>query len=273
MGFAGSIKVLGVAQSLKIRDPQGSNEGAGIRSILHDHDLYAAKVYVNLDDANSSMSEVVDAIVMNMGLYKGTGQPTFYTTLTLISKMLLTRDTLGRRLYRTVSDLAAELGVANIVAVEVLDTEPDLVGIIVNLTDYTAGADRGGDVSMFDDFDIDYNQYKYLIETRLSGALTKIRSAIVVKKVPAASTVRVPVEPTFDGTTGDIVVPTVTGVSYRRTDTDAVVSGSTVTVPVGESLGIYAAPTTGNYFASSANSEWVYTHRGPLTGRDAGQTN
>jgi hypothetical protein len=72
--------------------------------------------------------------------------------------------------------------VANIVAVEAMESESDLIGVIVNLQDYTVGADKGGDISMFDDFDIDYNQYKYLMETRISGALTRVKSAIVVRK-------------------------------------------------------------------------------------------
>lgn len=164
----------------KIRDPAGANEGAGIRSILHDHDLYAVKVEVNLEDVGSNPSEMVDSILLNMGAYKGSGQPALYTTLPVVTRLLLAKDSLGRRLYRTTADLAAELGVSSVVNVEVLEDEEDLLGIIVNLSDYTVGADRGGEVSMFDDFDIDYNQYKYLIETRLSGALTKIRSAIVI---------------------------------------------------------------------------------------------
>jgi hypothetical protein len=72
------------------------------------------------------------------------------------------------------------MGVGAIVTVEVMEDEADLVGIVVNLRDYTIGADKGGDVNFFDDFDIDYNQYKYLLETRVSGALTKIRSALVI---------------------------------------------------------------------------------------------
>jgi hypothetical protein len=83
-------------------------------------------------------------------------------------------------MWRTPSELASELGVANIVTVEVMETVTDLYGIIVNLKDYTIGADKGGEVNFFDDFDIDYNQYKYLLETRVSGALTKIRSAMVI---------------------------------------------------------------------------------------------
>jgi hypothetical protein len=169
----------------KIRDPAGAVDGAGIRSVLNDHDLYAAKV--NIEDANTLLSSdpsaVVDAILLEMSQYKGSGQPTFYTTLPVLTKLLLARDTMGRRLYRTASDLASELTVSNVVPVEVMETNANLLGIIVNLQDYTIGADRGGDISMFDDFDIDYNQYKYLIETRVSGGLTKLRSALVVKSV------------------------------------------------------------------------------------------
>jgi HK97 family phage prohead protease len=257
----------------KIKDPQAATEGAGIRSILHDHDLYAAKVDIPWSEDTATNSQIVDSIVSELALYKGSGTPTFYTTLGTVTRLLLTRDTLGRRLYRTVSELAAELGVDRIVNVDILDREPNCIGILVNLVDFACGTDRGGDVAMFDDFDIDYNQYKYLIETRLSGALTKIRSAIVFRKVDSALTLVTPVAPTFDPATGDIVVPAVTGVSYRRADTDAVVTNSTITLAVGESLSIYAVPTAGNYFANSDNTEWGFTRRGPLTGRDAGQSN
>jgi hypothetical protein len=252
----------------KIRDPAGANDGAGIRSIVNDHDLYAPKIDLVVPDDASGNNTIIDAIVSNMSLYKGTGQPTFYTTQAFLTKLLLTRDGMNRRMYRTASDLASELGVSNIVAVEVMEDEVDLVGVIVNLSDYTCGADQGGDVTMFDDFDIDYNQYKYLIEGRMSGALTKIRSALVLRKVASGATLKEPVEPTFDPATGEITVPTTVGVSYRDEDGN-VVSGSTVTVPAGEQQTITAVPTAGNYFATSADSSWTFTHRGAPTGRDA----
>jgi hypothetical protein len=171
-----------VASADKIKDPAGAAEGSGIRSILHDDDLYSAKVEVAAD---ADPNDVVDAFITNMGLYKGSGNPTLYTTRPFLTTMLLARDTTGRRMYRGVQELAAELGVSAIVIVEVMETETDLLGIVVNLKDYTIGADKGGEVNFFDDFDIDYNQYKYLYETRVSGALTKIRSAVVVTKAPA----------------------------------------------------------------------------------------
>jgi hypothetical protein len=162
----------------KIKDPIGAVDGAGIRSILHDHELYAAPVV--LPATADTPPEKVDAIVSSMGLYKGSGTPNFYTTLPTLTSLLVHRDTQGHRLWRTPQELAAEMGVGGIVTVEVMEDEDKLVGIVVNLRDYTIGADKGGDVNFFDDFDIDYNQYKYLLETRVSGALTKIRSALVI---------------------------------------------------------------------------------------------
>jgi hypothetical protein len=243
----------------KIKDPSGVVDGIGIRSILNEHELYKVDVNVNLADASSSPTEVVDAIITNMRYYKGSGSPTLYTTLPNLSYMLLARDTLGRRLYRTASDLAAELGVAAIVPVEVMDSRPDVFGIIVNMTDYTIGTDKGGEVNFFDFFDIDYNQYKYLLETRCVGALTKIRSALVVWQGAAAGdTPVVPTEPTFDGT--NITIVDTPNVVYTRTDTGAVVNaaGSPIAVPDGETLEIAAAPAAGHYFSEDADTQWTF---------------
>ena len=243
-----------------ILDPVGAPQGAGIRSIMNDDDLYAATVNVNLADANSSPSELVDEVIRSMRLYKGSGSPTFYTTLPVITTMLLVRDTLGRRIYNTVADIASEMGVSAIVACQALEDEPDLLGIVVNLTDYTIGTDAGGEVNFFDFFDIDYNQYKYLLETRVSGALTKIRSALVLKSVAGSATLVTPTEPAFDGTT--ITVPTVAGATYKRADTNATV---TTAVPVvlasGQTLKIYAVPAdASHYFENNVDDEWTFTN-------------
>ena len=163
----------------KIKDPAGAAEGAGIRSVLNDHALYVHQATVNLEDAGSNPSEFIDAVVSNMQFYKGTGTPDLYTTLPRLTSLLLAKDTLGRRLYPTLGELTSAMGIGSINTVQVMEDVDGLVGILVNLNDYTIGTDRGGDVSMFDFFDIDFNQYKYLIETRVSGALTRIRSAIV----------------------------------------------------------------------------------------------
>jgi hypothetical protein len=186
--------------------------------------------------------------------------PTFYTTLPNMTQMLLARDDMGRRYYRTASELASELGVAAVVPVEAMEEIQDLVGIVVNLVDYTLGADRGGELSMFDNFDIDYNQYKYLIETRASGALTKIRSAIVVRQAAQGATLVTPAEPAFDPATSHITITDTPGVTYRRSDTNAAVTaaGSPYTVPEGVELTIYAVNNSGYYFHTNADDEWTF---------------
>ena len=241
----------------KIKDPAGAQDGLGIRSILHDADLYAATINVNVDDAGSSPNELVDAIIGAQKFYKGSGNPVFYTTLGQLTDMLLSRDTLGRRLYRTTAELANELGVSSIVTVEPMEDEDDLIGIIVNLTDYTVGTDRGGEIARFDDFDIDYNQYKYLIETRLSGALTKIRSALVIKKVAAEDVSVSPTPLAFNPDTGVITYAAQTGVVYKRADTDAVVSAN-ITLSPGDELNIYAEPASGYFFPNNVDDNWDY---------------
>src|SRR3954452_15240005 len=243
----------------KIRDPAGAADGAGIRSIVHDDDLYAATITVDLD-GDLRRTDLVDQILESMRFYKGSGLPTFYTTLPTMTQMLLARDSQGRRFYRTATDLASELGVAGVVTVEVMEDEPDLVGVVVNLQDYTVGADRGGEVSFFDDFDIDYNQYKYLIEARSSGALTKIRSALVIRQAAAGAARATPAEPTFDPDNSTFTVVDTTGVTYRRGDTNAAVTaaGSPYTVDEGVDLTIYAVPNAGYFFDNNVEDEWTF---------------
>ena len=158
-----------------------------LRPIWTDDDLYSHKLRLK----NGPISEdMADAFLRARVHYKGSGAPTLFTTTEVVVEFMLLRDKMGRKLYDSVTSLASGLGVSEIVEVEVMDnaartddegTKLSLIGIIVNLKDYTVGADRGGQITMFDDFDIDYNQYKYLLETRISGALTKIKSAVVVE--------------------------------------------------------------------------------------------
>lgn len=165
---------------------------ANIRPILKDDDFYAHHVAL----ANAiATKDKIDEIVKARVFYKGSGNPTYFTTTGELTDMLLLKDTLGRRLYNTKQELAAALMVNDIVEVEpmtgVTRVRTDakvmtLMGILVNLKDYNAGADKGGAVSMFEDFDIDYNQMKYLIETRMSGALVLPKSALVFEILPVA---------------------------------------------------------------------------------------
>ena len=244
----------------KIKDPAGAAEGSGIRSILNDHELYVTRVNVNLADANSDYNEAVESVLLARRFYKGSGSPSFFTTEENLTRMLLSKDGFGRRRYNTEQELAAAMRVREIVAVEVMENETDLFGIMVNLSDYTLGADKGGQVAFFDDFDIDYNQYKYLIETRLSGALTKVKSALVVMRTEAASVEIVPTEPTFDEGTGVVTIPTQTGVTYVNADTDATLTaGAQPALAAGETLNVEAQTDATRHFATNAEDQWSFT--------------
>ena len=229
-----------------------------IRPIAGEHELYATTVYVPIADDAPDWEEVVDALVLQRRHYRGSGNPTFFTTEEALARMLLIKDSLGRRIYPTAQDLAAAIRVSSIVAVEVMEQEDDLVGIMVNLQDYTVGADRGGDLTMFDDFDIDFNQYKYLLETRVSGALTKLKSALVVRRAAAGTTLGEPTKPSFDGS--KVTIPNDADTVYTRTDTGATLAGgSTVTLAAGESVTVAADPASGSFFATDSN-EWTFSN-------------
>ena len=158
-----------------------------IRPIATDVDLFNVKVDVTVAaDAKPGVraKTFIDEVIRNRKFYKGSGNPKMFTTADMLTEMLLLEDGIGHKLYKSVTELATALRVSEIVEVEVMEGQKidskDLVAIIVNLQDYNLGADKGGAVSLFDDFDIDYNQYKYLIETRCSGALIKPFAAMTV---------------------------------------------------------------------------------------------
>lgn len=166
-----------------------------IRPVYKDDDLFTVRVPAIASDATPE--DMIDAAIRNRRLYKGSGTPNFYTTSEVLADMLLIKDSLGRRIYDTEASLAAVLRVNRIIEVDVMDgvsrvteeTTPrtlNLMGIMLNPQDYNFGSDRGGELTMFDDFDLDYNQQKYLLEGRCSGALVKPYSAMVFEKVAAA---------------------------------------------------------------------------------------
>ena len=171
---------------------------ANIRPIWKDEDLYTIKQAVSVAaaaTADQTAKAFIRAAIKSRKLYKGSGNPVLYTTEDVLTDCLLMEDTTGRVIYETVEKLATALRVSKIVTVPIMDglTRVDsdtktrtLMGIIVNLADYNIGADKGGAVNMFDDFDIDYNAQKYLIETRCSGALVTPYGAIALEKVVTA---------------------------------------------------------------------------------------
>lgn len=183
-----------------------------IRSIWHDADLYSIKVDVDIDAARQELqgsstaqrfgdNYIYAEAIINSSLYarehyKGSGKPDFFCTPHLLNVMLLARDYNGRRIYSDIRDLEKALNVGTIYTAEQFEgktrTTTDnktkkLLGIFVNLNDYQVGSTKGGEITRFNQFDIDFNKEKYLIETRLSGALTRVYSAIVLEEpiVPA----------------------------------------------------------------------------------------
>lgn len=164
------------------------NEG-NIRPIYKDDDLYTIKKKVSVAkgaDDDAKARAFIKQVIRARKDYKGSGNPDLYTTEDMLTSMLLLTDTTGRDLYNDVAQLAKKLRVNEIITVPVMEGVKgvgggDLMGIVCNLIDYNVGADKGGAVNMFEDFDIDYNQEKFLIETRCSGALTKPYSAIALE--------------------------------------------------------------------------------------------
>lgn len=185
-----------IARAILVGDGRSSSDDdkineMNIRPISRDEDLYCVKAPVAVAAA-ATEDEIAKAfirtVIKSRKEYKGSGSPTLFTTEDVITNCLLLEDKNGRVIYDTVDKLATALRVKEIVPVEVMENaktmvnkvEKPLMAIMVNLVDYYVGADKGGAINMFDDFDIDYNQQKYLMETRCSGALVKPFSAIAV---------------------------------------------------------------------------------------------
>ena len=195
-----------IARAILVGDGRlGSDEDkihdSHVRPIWTDEDFYTIKADIELETSATEddiAKAVIRAAIKARKDYMGSGNPVFYTTEDMLTSMLLLTDNDGRDLYTDEAQLARKLRVSRIVTVPVMEglkrqgtgslstKQLTLQGLIVNLADYNVGADRGGAVNMFDDFDIDYNQQKYLIETRCSGALVKPYSAIAVETYPKA---------------------------------------------------------------------------------------
>lgn len=167
-----------------------------IRPVYQDDDVYTIHYKVDLTDdmtTDDRSNALVEAALRARKDYKGSGNPTFYACNEVINDMLLAKDKIGRRLYATLTELADALRVKEIVEVPVMEgvtrkvvesgTENtyELQALMLNMGDYTIGANKGGEVNLFDDFDLDYNKLQYLIETRISGALNKPYSAIALE--------------------------------------------------------------------------------------------
>jgi len=250
----------------KIKDPAGVIDGTGVRSILNEHEVFTTTVTINLGDASSSYNEVVEEVLRARKHYRGTGRPDFFTTNAMVVEMLLLKDTTGRRLYPNMADLTAALMVNEIVEVEVMEDAAysRIIGIFVNVSDYDLGTDRGGEITTFEDFNIDYNKYTYLIETRLSGALTRYKCALVVK-MPGADAATgdddilvVPNSPTFVKSTGVLTIVATTGVVYKNDVTGATLStGAQTAIAAGETIKVRAEAAAG-YYLRTNTYKWAF---------------
>jgi hypothetical protein len=232
-----------------------------IRPIAKDHELFTTQVNVNIGDAQSSVQEIIDAVIRSRRFYKGSGLPTMYTTETYIAEFMLLKDTLGRAIYTSLDQVASVLRVSRIVPVEVMEEEEDIIAIIVNPIDYIMGATAGGQVSLFDDFDIDYNQYKYLIETRLCGALIKLKSALCLRKTASGDVLVIPNPPSFNAVAGTVTIIDTTGVTYKDGAGTTIDAGdSPIAVPPGETYTVNATPNSGYFFATSEGDSWTFVN-------------
>lgn len=157
---------------------------ANIRPIANEEALYKTDVVIT-ETGDELYKAFIRQVILSRINYKGSGSPDLFCSETMLCNLMLMTDTTGRDLYTDEAALARKLRVNKIITVPLLENS-NIYGIVVNLNDYNVGADQGGSVSMFDDFDIDYNQQKYLIETRCSGALIRPYSAIVLRKTAAS---------------------------------------------------------------------------------------
>lgn len=232
-----------------------------IRPIATDHELFQTTVFVELG-AGTDAEKIVDELLLNRRFYKGSGNPTLFTTEEYISRILNVKDNTGRRIYDSLSHLASVLRVSSIVPVEAMEEETDLVAIMVNMVDYSIGTDRGGQVSMFDDFDIDYNNYKYLIETRCSGALTKPKSALVLRRSADNAVFVAPEAPDWDPAAKSVTVKTTTGLVYKNQSNGAILTtGSPVVLAPDQTLTVIAVPaSSGYYVASNEVDDFTFTY-------------
>ena len=258
------------------RDPSSADKinEQNIRPIASEHELFVTTLTVNLKDTPATgvtnADELIDAILANRWQYKGTGTPTLFTSETIIASFLTAKDTLGRRIYASLAEVATVLRVAAIVPVEAMEVgslgaygNTTIIGIIVNPVDYTVGATAGGEVNMFDFFDIDYNQQKYLIETRCCGALTRLKSALVIKNaVTSTDTVVTTVNaPTFVKATGVVTIVASTGIIYiNDEDGSTMATGAQTAISAYSTITVSAKAASGYLLPSDgASRTWTFT--------------
>jgi len=248
----------------KIQDPgPNSNSGNGIRAIINDHELYTSRYEVPIDTTakGQAWNVLLDTITEKQEFYLGSGNKTAFLPFRTATRLLTIRDDWGKRIYRNLDEVAGDMDVNRIVRVPTELFPADVLAVVLDLADYNFGTDRGGEVTLFDDFDINFNQYHYLIETYLSGALTLPYSAQVYIAVDADELQATPVAPGFNAQTSTVTIPTTTGVDYTNAETGAVIPAGPVVVAAGDTLLVEAVPQDGFYFGTGTDDRydsWSY---------------
>lgn len=243
----------------KIQDPgANANSGNGIRAVVNDHELYTTRYEVPLDVnvKGQAWNGLLDAVTEAGEFYLGSGNKTAFMPFKYATRLLTIRDDWGKRIYRNLDEVAGDMDVNRIVRVPTELFPDDVLCIVLDMSDYNYGTDRGGEVTLFDDFDINFNQYHYLIETYLSGALTLPYCAQVFIRVDADELQAIPVKPGFNAQTSTVTIPTTTGVNYTNAETGTVLSAGPYVVTKGNTLIVEAIPQDGFYFGTGDDDRY-----------------
>lgn len=246
----------------KIQEPTG-NSGDGIRSVINDNELYTQNIGVALpaSPVNGEWNALIDAATMGREDYMGSGNITAFMTYKTAATLMTIRDEFGHRMYRNLSELANDMDFNSIVRVPSGLFPADVLMVALDLADYNWGTNAGGQVTLFDDFDIDFNQFKYLIETYLSGALTLPYSAQIYRRETTGSSTVAAVAPTFtdgeDGT-GVVHIPTMEGASFKINGQPQV---ENTDITVNKATTVKIVPNSG--YTVTGTTSYTFTPTGP----------
>lgn len=236
-----------------IKDPGKDNtDGNGIRSVMNDHELYATTydVPMPVNPTSSDYNVLLDAITEAGEHYMGSGNKTAFMSFKVATKLLTIRSDFDqKRIYRNLDEVAGDMDVTRIQRVPTALFPEGVLAVVLDIADYNYGSNRGGEVTLFDDFDINFNQYHYLIETYLSGALTTPYAAQIFKAVAGGATKVTPVKPGFNTATGVVTIPNLTGVTYTNAEDGTVlVAGAQAPIAEGDVWFIEAKPTDDTFY-------------------------
>lgn len=250
----------------KIQEPTG-NSGDGIRSVFNDDDLYATRYYVPLaaDATGQAWNVLLDTVTESQEFYLGSGNKTAFMTYRAATRLLTMRDDWGKRIYKNLSEVAGDMDVQRIERVPTELMPTDCLAIVLDLGDYNFGTDRGGELTFFDDFDIDFNQYKYLYEVYMSGALVLPYAAQIFMRVDAEDLVDIDDVPKPTVLDNAVTIPTHTGVVYTNAATGATLVGGSQVLLTAENkqVVVEAIPAEGYQLSTDADvkDSWTYRYK------------